>query len=232
MSEDTQPRLVVSHSPTLGAIAKALAAAQLEMGPAIKDKIGRIPGKDGKQGYEYTYATLATCFEAILPLHKNGIAVTQIPLDGGNGVLVATLLIHESGEWVRGELWMPVGQSTPQGYGSALTYCRRYSLQLLCGLASEDDDGADASQGAPQKAPARQAPAKAPPKAPDLKLFASFCDRVDAAEAPVAMNDIASGAKRAHQDGAINDQQYEQIKAAVTKKRGLLGQSVTNGGAA
>ena len=54
------------------------------MGPAIKDRVGVIPGKDGRQGYQYGYATLAACFEAIRPMHAQGIAVTQIPLDGGN----------------------------------------------------------------------------------------------------------------------------------------------------
>ena len=115
----TAVKWTVATSPTIGAIAKALAAAQMAMGPAIKDKVGIIPGKDGRQGYQYGYATLAACFEAIAPMHANGIAVTQIPLDGGeHGVLIATLLLHESGEWIRGEMWMPVAQQTPQGHGS------------------------------------------------------------------------------------------------------------------
>jgi hypothetical protein len=229
------PKFAVSTSPTIGAIAKALAAAQLEMGPAIKDRVGNIPGKDGKQGYQYTYATLATCFEAIQPLHKNGIAVTQIPLDGGNGVLVATLLMHESGEWIRGELWMPVAQNTPQGYGSALTYNRRYSLQLLCGLASDDDDGEDGSRGNVKPQPrsaARPTPAKTQAAPPDLGVFASLCERIDVAETGSDLDAIARGAQKAHRDGVITDSHLEQIKAAGARKRGVIGAPATaNGGA-
>lgn len=233
-TETAAPKFSLSTSDTIGAIAKALAAAQLEMGPAIKDRVGRIPGKDGKAGYEYRYATLATCFEAIQPLHKNGIAVTQIPIGCDNGVLVATLLIHESGEWIRGEMWMPVTQQTPQGYGSALTYARRYGLTALCGLASDDDDGEAASQGQ-QKPSARQSRAPAPSPAPttrevDPKVFQALCDRVDQAETVAAVNTVAVGAKKAGDEGAISRDQLEAIKRAVTNKRTLLGgQSNANG---
>ena len=230
MDEQPAVRWTVSHSPTIGQIAKALAAAQLEMGPAIKDKVGNIPGKDGRQGYSYGYATLAACFEAIQPLHKNGIAVSQIPLDGGNGVLIATMLIHESGEWIRGDLWLPVTQQTPQGFGSALTYCRRYGLSTLCGLAS-DDDG-DAATHGPHKPQARQ-PAKPPAKtsAPaNLGTFASLCDLVDQAETVAHCNSVASMTAKARAAGEITDSHVEQIKASVTKKRALL-QPATNGGA-
>jgi len=231
MDEQPAVRWTVSHSPTIGQIAKALAAAQLEMGPAIKDKVGNIPGKDGRQGYSYGYATLAACFEAIQPLHKNGIAVSQIPLDGGNGVLIATMLIHESGEWIRGDLWLPVTQQTPQGFGSALTYCRRYGLSTLCGLASDDDDG-DAATHGPHKPQARQ-PAKPPAKtsAPaNLGTFASLCDLVDQAETVAHCNSVASMTAKARAAGEITDSHVEQIKASVTKKRALL-QPATNGGA-
>ncbi len=162
-------RFDVSMSRTIGKIAAALAKAQAVMGPAIKDKEGVIPGKDGRTGYRYGYATLAACFEALQPVYDNGIAITQIPLDGGNGVRIATYLLHESGEWIRGELWMPVGQQTPQGVGSAMTYARRYGLQALTGLASDDDDGSLATHGV-QPAQAQPIPqpkptvAKAGPK--------------------------------------------------------------------
>lgn len=226
----------VSMSPSIAAIAKALAAAQAAMGPAIKDRVGTIPGKDGKQGYSYGYATLAACFEAIAPMHANGIAVTQIPLDGGhNGVLVATLLLHESGEWIRGEMWMPVAQQTPQGYGSALTYARRYGLSALCGLASDDDDG-DAATNGPQRPQARSTrpapPTKAAAKPVDASVFSSLCERADAAETPAELNAVASGAQKAHKDGVITDSHIEQIRASVTRKRTSMPQAQANGGAA
>lgn len=225
------PKWAVSTSPTVGAIAKALAAAQLAMGPAIKDRVGVIPGKDGRQGYQYGYATLAACFEAIQPMHAQGIAVTQIPLDGGqNGVLVATLLIHESGEWIRGEMWVPVTKNDAQGYGSALTYARRYGLSALCGLGTDDDDGEAAakSKPGPTKAPAQAPQQKAAPVV-DLKLFADICDRVDAAETAAQLDAAASEAMKAHRSGAISDAQLAQIKTSGGKRRTLV--APANGGA-
>ena len=40
-----------------------------------------------------------------------------------------------------GKLHVPAAKQDPQGYGSALTYARRYSLMAACGIAPEDDDG-------------------------------------------------------------------------------------------
>jgi len=49
---------------------------------------------------------------------------------------------HESGETLEcGKLHVPAAKQDPQGYGSALTYARRYSLMAACGIAPEDDDG-------------------------------------------------------------------------------------------
>jgi len=61
--------------------------------------------------------------------------------------MVETVLIHESGEILEcGTLHVPASKQDPQGYGSALTYARRYSLMAACGIAPEDDDGNSASR--------------------------------------------------------------------------------------
>ena len=178
------PRMDMSMSATIGKIAAALAKAQSMMGPALKDREGVIPGKDGKQGYRYGYATLASCFEAVQPLHKNGIAVTQIPLDGGDhGVRVATFLVHESGEWIRGELWMPAPKTDAQGFGSALTYARRYGLSALAGLASDDDDGAEATAKQPQQV--QQAPKPGPAKTKSKKEESPAAPALDTSDEAV-----------------------------------------------
>ncbi len=46
---------------------------------------------------------------------------------------------------------MPATKQDAQGYGSAMTYARRYSLQAACGIAPEDDDGNQASRPAKPK---------------------------------------------------------------------------------
>jgi hypothetical protein len=74
--------------------------------------------------------------------------------EDATGVTVETLFVHESGEVMSGgKLHVPADKQNPQGYGSALTYARRYSLMSSCGIAPEDDDGNAASA---QQKPARQ----------------------------------------------------------------------------
>jgi len=78
-------------------------------------------------------------------------------------VIVETIFIHSSGEQMSsGKLHVPATKHDAQGYGSALTYARRYSLMAACGIAPEDDDGNSAAK--PKAAPAKPAApaAKAP----------------------------------------------------------------------
>ena len=81
-----------------------------------------------------------------------------------DGVIIETMFLHESGEQISaGKLHVPATKHDAQGYGSALSYARRYSLLAACGIAAEDDDGEAASK--PKAAPAKPAaqPAKASP---------------------------------------------------------------------
>lgn len=135
--------VTITMSPTIGKIAAALAKAQAEMKPAIKD--GSNPAFKGSK-----YASLVSYLEAALPvLNKHGIAVLQPTMaHGPDGVCVATLLVHESGEWIRGELYMPASKKDAQGFGSALTYARRYSFASTICLGADDDDGNAAVRGA------------------------------------------------------------------------------------
>jgi hypothetical protein len=84
-------------------------------------------------------------------LNDNGIALVQQTHECESGVLVETLFIHESGEtFSAGKLHVPASKNDAMGYGSALTYARRYSLMAACGIAPEDDDGQAASRVVPQ----------------------------------------------------------------------------------
>lgn len=136
-------------------IAPAFIKAKKAFGPALKDK--------NNPAFKSKYADLGACLEAVDDaLLDNGIALYQETFEDATGVTVETVFLHESGETIRsGRLHVPASKQDPQGYGSALTYCRRYSLMAACGIAPEDDDGNAAS-----KAPARQqqqAPARRPP---------------------------------------------------------------------
>jgi hypothetical protein len=117
------------------AIAVALVKAQSEYGPALKSS--------ENPHYKSRYADLASCVEAVVgALNKHGIAFMQRVLPSASGVTVETIFIHTSGETLSsGPLHVPVQKNDAQGYGSALTYARRYSLMSACGIAPEDDDG-------------------------------------------------------------------------------------------
>jgi hypothetical protein len=121
-------------------VAAALVKAQKEFGPALKSS--------SNPHFKSRYADLAACVEAVIEgLNNNGIALTQRVSSYDNGVIVETVFIHESGEVINcGQLHVPATKQDAQGYGSALTYARRYSLMAACGIAPEDDDGNAASK--------------------------------------------------------------------------------------
>jgi len=122
------------------AIAAALVKAQKEFGPALKSSTN--------PHFRSRYADLSACVEAVIDaLNNNGIMLMQFTHPCDNGVIVETMFLHESGEHISGgRLHVPASKQDPQGYGSALTYARRYSLQAACGIAPEDDDGNAASK--------------------------------------------------------------------------------------
>ena len=94
------------------------------------------------------YADLSSIWEAIRePLAANGLAVVQLPVPGEAGTLrLRTQLLHMSGEWIASEIVMPLAKADPQGYGSALTYARRYALAAMLGVTQEDDDATAATR--------------------------------------------------------------------------------------
>lgn len=120
-------------------IAPAFIKAKKEFAPALKDKTN--------PHFRSKYADLGACLEAVdNALLSNGIAVYQETSEDNLGVTIETVFLHESGETIRsGKLHVPASKQDPQGYGSALTYARRYSLMAACGIAPEDDDGNAAS---------------------------------------------------------------------------------------
>ena len=133
-------------------IASALVKAQKAFGPALKSSTN--------PHFRSKYADLSACVEAVIDgLNENGIALIQIPHECESGVTVETLFIHESGETLSaGRLHVPASKQDAQGYGSALTYARRYSLMAACGIAPEDDDGQAASK--PKTTPTTQSNAE------------------------------------------------------------------------
>ena len=121
-------------------IASAFVKAQKAFGPALKTSTN--------PHFRSKYADLSNCIEAVIDaLNANGIGLMQRTYESKDGVMVETIFVHESGEVMEcGLLHVPAAKQDPQGYGSALTYARRYSLLAATGLAPEDDDGNSASR--------------------------------------------------------------------------------------
>lgn len=130
----------MKHSESIQSLAKAMSGLQSEIRDAEKDT----------QGYGYKYADLYQVLSLIRPLlAKHGLAFTQHVSNADDKVLIETMVMHESGEWMASEISMPptpnTKMSAAQSVGSAITYGRRYSLVAIFGITqcTEDDDGAN-----------------------------------------------------------------------------------------
>lgn len=146
-------------SETIGSLAKALSAAQADMGPARKGAKNPF--------FKSTYADLSSVTDAIRePLASHGIAYVQTIEPGEEGfVNIHTSLIHESGEWIESVLPIRPVKSDPQGIGSAISYGKRYGLQAIVCLPSSDDD-AEGAMGRPKP----QGPKTAPPRPQNVAM--------------------------------------------------------------
>lgn len=121
----------------LDKLACALAKAQGSITGARKDSANPF--------FKSKYADLASCWDACRkPLSENGLAIIQIPEVGIEFVSIMTLLVHESGQWIRSRLPMKPKDFSPQSLGSTITYARRYALAAMVGLAQTDDDAESA----------------------------------------------------------------------------------------
>lgn len=127
-------------------VSAALVAAQRAFGPALKTHTN--------PAFRSKYADLSACVEAVIDaLNASGIALVQRNVACESGVCIETVFVHESGESLSsGPLHVPAAKQDAQGYGSAQTYARRYSLMAACGIAPEDDDGAAATKARPRSA--------------------------------------------------------------------------------
>lgn len=118
----------------------SLSKAQAEIKPAKKDVENAF--------FKSKYADLASVQEACMPfLTKNGLSVTQTMdfIDGKHFLI--TTLFHTTGQWIKSIAQINPVKNDPQGFGSALTYLRRYELSAISGVSQEDDDGNAASSG-------------------------------------------------------------------------------------
>lgn len=172
-------------SDTIDALASALALAQGEIRPAIKDALN--------PAFHSKYADLSAVFEAIRPaLAKHGLAVVQMPEHSDDALLhLTTRICHKSGQWIEGTMSIPVGKVNAHGYGSAITYARRYALAAALGVVADEDDDGNAASEAPTVAE-RIAAGNHQARAEGDALFAALSPEAQAATREVAMEVIAA----------------------------------------
>lgn len=130
-------------SDAIDKLAAALSAVQAAIRPAIKDA--------NNPAFNSKYADLSAVFDAVRPaLAAQGLSVVQMPEHSDDALLhLTTRILHSSGQWIEGTASIPVGKVNAHGYGSAITYLRRYSLSAALGVvADEDDDGNKAAEAA------------------------------------------------------------------------------------
>ena len=132
-------------SPSIAALATALAKAQTELANPEKSLTGTIEPQDGEGGArQFRYAPLSSGLEIVRKtLGQHEIATVQTTaIDQAAGVVnLTTMLAHASGEWIASD-WpvCPIAETErPHRMGAALTYARRYALFTLVGIAGEDD---------------------------------------------------------------------------------------------
>lgn len=137
---------------------------------AVQAAVGGVPKDSTNPHFRNKYASLEGVIDTIREHYlAAGLAVMQAPgpyVDGA--ISLTTMIMHESGEWLRSQMSLPVAKQDPQGVGSALTYAERYSLMALFNLAAVDDDAEAASRPAPRavQAPPARAPVTPAPEAP------------------------------------------------------------------
>ncbi len=132
----------MEKSESIKSIAAAMCKAQGEMGGALKGANNPF--------FKSKYADLGEVIKVVKePFANNGLSFVQFPINDGDKVGVETILMHESGEWLSGSFTVKASKQDAQGAGSVITYCKRYGLQAIAGIPSEDDDGNSASSKKP-----------------------------------------------------------------------------------
>jgi len=190
---------------------KELSAA---MAKAFAQIEGAVKGKTNP-AFRSKYADLAAVTDAIKPaLAEHGLFYRQVFHPAEGGVCVETIIHHASGQSLAcGPLFLPATKQDAQGFGSATTYARRYSLMAAFGVPAEDDDG----QAAVQRAPAAQKPASGPD---DVEMESVLSRLREAAmEGSDALQALFRDMPKSEAKAAVWAQHGASLKAAAAKAK-------------
>lgn len=162
----------------------ALAKAQGEIEAASKDKTN--------PAFKSRYADLTAIWGACRPaLAKHAISVTQWPVHSEDGRLHMITRIAHGGEWIKAHFSIPVTKQDPQGYGSATTYAKRFTLAAALGVVADEDDDGNAASARPAT---RQEPKPEPAKLAET-LADAILRRFNEAETAAAYEELVQRAR-------------------------------------
>ena len=159
---------MITQTEQINNLASALLKAQKDIGSALK--------KADNPYFKSKYADLGAVIEAVKgPLNDHGITFLQAVdcHEIGDHAVIDTILLHESGQYLSTRTPIFCSKpNDPQAFGSGISYSKRYALQALLGLPTEDDDG--------EKAMGRQGDAPTPgkPKPSEVRaeLYAKYLE--------------------------------------------------------
>jgi hypothetical protein len=162
---------MIERSKEFGAIAKAFLKAQPNIETALKTK----------EGHYGKYADLVEVMEVIKkPLNAEGILIIQAidisrTENGDDKVIIITSLIHaETSQFFSSNTPVFCKQlNDPTALGSGITYSKRFGLQAIGVIPSDDDDG---------KAAAREAAKIEKPTEDQQLIIDEICKKMPAKE--------------------------------------------------
>jgi hypothetical protein len=194
----------------------ALATAQAEMGPAIRD------AKNPHLGNRY--ADLSAVLDAVMPaLNKNGIAMFQPTYNDETGRYVKTVLVHgESGETVEWLVPLIVDKNNMQGYGSAVTYARRYGAMCIGVAPADDDDGNKAANAPPNETPE---PAKSSAALKKVGVWEQFMTALDGCQSMLELDKLREEYREKAREQQWNLTFKNQMKEEFEKAEAAFSQT-------
>lgn len=94
--------------------------------------------------FTYDYVTLDAILDLLRPLlTEYKLAVMHSCTLAKGNIVIATRVMHESGQWLDVTMEFATGTWSAQGVGGALTYARRYALAALFAFCCGYDDDAN-----------------------------------------------------------------------------------------
>lgn len=140
----------MNKSETIEALSKSLVQANKEV---------KNPKKNANNPhFKNDYATLDSVIESYKEAYlNNGISVLENPVSSDGMVGVEITLLHNSGQFITHDPFLlPPGKNTAQGFGSSITYGRRYALSAVMNIAADDDDDGNAASDQNNQRPQRR----------------------------------------------------------------------------